>query len=81
MKPLGSVLIAIGALVGVAVGLGIMAGVTLPGVSWFIAVGLVKLTLLAAVGFMGVGATLIRLANRAERRNRIAQGTEVGKPP
>lgn len=52
MRPLGSVLMAAGIAVGALVGLGLMAGVTIPGVPWLIAVGLVKLTLLASVGLM-----------------------------
>jgi hypothetical protein len=80
MKSAGSILIGIGALIGVAVGLGMIAGVSIPGVSWFIAVGLVKLTLMAAVGFMAAGATLIRLARRAEKRERIARPEPTEKP-
>jgi len=62
---------ALGVLIGIAVGFGMLAGASVPGVSWFIAVGLVKLTLLASVGFIGAGATLHRLAKRAEKRKFI----------
>jgi hypothetical protein len=63
---------ATGVIVGCFVGIGILSGVTLPGVSWIVAVGLVKLTLLASVGLIGAGATLHRLAKRADDRSRIA---------
>ena len=83
MKPLGSVLMITGVLIGFAVGIGMLAGVSIPGVSWFIAVGLVKLTLFAAVGFIGVGATLHRLAARADSRRELllSRPNEELKPP
>ena len=74
MKRLGSILMVTGLFIGGLTGLGLLADVAIPGISWFIAVGLVKLILLTAVGFIGAGATLHRLAARAEARARLAGG-------
>lgn len=54
----------LGAAVGVGVGLSWMAGINLPDIPWIVAVGLVKLTLLASIGLIGAGATLVRIDNR-----------------
>ena len=50
MRPLGSVLLALGVLLGVGVGIGLLLGVQLPGVPWIVAVGFAKLTLIASGG-------------------------------
>jgi hypothetical protein len=68
MRPLGSILMGAGVVVGAAVGIGILAGVNFPG-SGLMAIGVVKLTLLAAVGLMGAGAALHRLARRDRARS------------
>jgi hypothetical protein len=62
---------ALGALVGCAVGIGLLLGFSLPGVSWLIAVGMVKLTLIASGGLIAGGAVLQRLARRADQRDRL----------
>ncbi len=71
MRPLGALLLTLGVLLGGAVGIGILLGVQLPGLSWLVALGLAKLTLIAAGGLMASGAVLIRLANRADERDRL----------
>jgi hypothetical protein len=71
MRPLGSLLLALGVLLGVAVGVGLLLGVQLPGLSWLVAVGVTKLTLIAAGGLMASGAVLHRLAKRAKERDRL----------
>ena len=79
MRPLGSALLVLGVVLGSAIGVGILLGITLPGVSWLVAVGLTKLTLLASAGLMAAGATLKRLARRAEDRARLEAWTS--SPP
>jgi hypothetical protein len=71
MRVLGTILIVLGALIGSGVGIGMLLGLSVPGVSWLIALGLVKLTLIAAVGLIAGGAVLQRLATRAEERARL----------
>ncbi len=71
MRPLGTLLLGLGVLVGSVVGLGLLLGVQLPGLSWLVAVGLVKLTLIASGGLMAGGAILHRLARRADERARL----------
>ena len=71
MRLLGTMLLALGVLLGAAVGIGILLGVSVPGVSWLVAVGLAKLTLVASAGLMAAGATLHRLARRSEDRPQL----------
>jgi hypothetical protein len=73
MRLFGSVLLALGVLLGLAVALAMALGVTIPGVSWLVAVGLVKLTLIAAGGLIAAGAVLQRLAKRAEDREKLSE--------
>jgi hypothetical protein len=66
---IGKGLMALGAAVGIGVGVAMLSGVHLAGVSWIVAVGLTKLTLLASGGLMAGGAVCLRLERRnAERR-------------
>jgi hypothetical protein len=71
MRLLGTLLLVLGCLLGCAVGVGLLLGVEVPGVSWLIAVGLVKLTLIASGGLMAGGAVLHRLARRVDERSRL----------
>ena len=71
MRKLGQLLMILGALVGGAVGLGILFGLAIPGVSWIVAIGLAKLSLVASGGLMAGGAVLQRLANRREDPPRL----------
>jgi hypothetical protein len=71
MRVVGSLLLILGVLIGGAVGIGMLLGVSVPGVSWLVAVGLVKLSLIAAGGLIAGGAVLQRLATRADHRNRL----------
>lgn len=71
MRRFGAVLLAMGVLLGLAVGVGMLAGVKINGVHWLVAVGMIKLTLLAAVGLISAGAMLQRLGKRAEERERL----------
>jgi hypothetical protein len=74
MRQVGSVLLALGVLLGVGVAIGLLLGVQLPGVPWLVAVGFVKLALIASGGLMAGGAVLQRLARRAEERERLGSG-------
>jgi hypothetical protein len=49
-----------------------LLGIGLPSLPWFIAIGFVKLILAGALGLIGTGAMVRRLALRAEARNRLA---------
>jgi hypothetical protein len=69
MRRLGSVLLALGLLIGVAGGAGLMLGLHASGLHWVIAIGLAKLTLLASGGLMAGGALLQRLARREALRS------------
>ena len=74
MRLLGTALLAAGALIGTGVGIAMLLGLGVPGVSWLVAVGLTKLTLLAAGGLIAGGAVLQRLAKAAEDRERSGSG-------
>ena len=66
MRPLGTVLMISGLVLGVGVGVAIIAGPQFFSLTWMVSVGLAKLTLLASGGLMGVGAVCHRLAAREE---------------
>jgi hypothetical protein len=68
MKRFGDVLMGIGVAIGVIVGIAFMMGVRVNGMPFLIAVGLGKLTFLTALGFLGVGAAVRRIAVRRETR-------------
>jgi len=65
-----------GAAVGIAIGAAIGLGISLPGIPWLIAVGLIKLTLLGAGVLMGSGAFLVRLSGRQADRSRLPSGPQ-----
>lgn len=71
MRVLGTILLVLGALIGTGIGIGMLLGVSVPGVPWLVAVGLVKLTLIASAGMIAGGAVLQRLAKRVEDRERV----------
>ena len=64
MKRFGGLLIALGAAVGVAVGLAMFAHLGVSGAPWLVNVALAKLGLVAAGGLMAGGAVTLRIANR-----------------
>ena len=64
---------AAGLVIGSIVGIGLLTGITIPGVPWLVAVGLVKLTLLASAGLLAAGATLHRLAKRRDDRSHFGR--------
>jgi hypothetical protein len=68
LKRFGSLLMVIGLTIGGILGIGVIAGVKVAGVPLLVAIGLGKLTFLGAIGLMGAGAALRRLALREEKR-------------
>ena len=59
---------ALGALVGVATGLAVLAGVDVPGVgSWLVGVAVAKLGFITAFGLIGAGAVMHRIGARQPR--------------
>ena len=68
MRRLGSVLMALGALVGVGTGVAVLLGVDVPGVgSWLVAVAVAKLGFIGAFALIAAGAMLRRVASHSER--------------
>ena len=65
-----------GAVIGIAIGAAIGLGISLPGIPWLVAVGLVKLTLFGAGVLMGSGAILVRLSRRDEKTDRLPPGPQ-----
>jgi hypothetical protein len=68
MKKLGSLLMWLGALIGVGASVWIVLGADVAAIPWLISVGLVKLTIGASLTVMGAGAVVTRLANRRDKR-------------
>lgn len=76
MHRLGLLLLWLGAIVGAVVALGLVvsnvATIGLHGLAWWMALGVVKLTLLGSAGLMTAGAALLRLARRSRERELAA---------
>jgi hypothetical protein len=68
MRRLGHLLMTLGATVGVAVALAMLAHLGLAGAPWLVNVALAKLGLIGAGGLMAAGAVSVRLAARREQR-------------
>lgn len=68
MRKVGSLLMALGVLIGGGVGIAMILGLRLTTVPWIVAVGLGKLVFFSGVGFIGAGATLHRIAKRQDDR-------------
>jgi membrane protein implicated in regulation of membrane protease activity len=80
MHRLGLLLLWLGAIVGAVVALGLVvsnvATIDLHGLAWWMALGVVKLTLLGSAGLMTAGAALLRLARRSRERE-LAAGSRA----
>ena len=76
MRLLGWALLSLGVLVGSMVGLAMLGGPHLTGLSWLVAVGLAKLTLLTSGGLMAGGAVCLRLDRRAAERAALRAGSD-----
>lgn len=71
MRRFGQLLAVVGSIIGIAAALTMILPLHLAGISWLIAVGLIKLTLAASLGLIAGGAVLQRIARRAEERERL----------
>ena len=71
MRRFGQFLMSIGLAFGALLGVGMLLPGHYLGISWLIAVGLAKVTLVSALGLIGGGAVLQRLANRESERDRL----------
>ena len=66
MRRLGSILMAVGAVVGVGTGVAVLTGADIPGVgSWLVAVAVAKLGFIAAFTLIAAGAALHRMGERS----------------
>ena len=66
MRRLGSILMALGAVVGVGTGVAVLTGADIPGVgSWLVAVAVAKLGFIAGFTLIAAGAVLHRMAARS----------------
>lgn len=80
VKTFGQLLMWIGAAVGAAVGIAILAHAGLSGVPWLVNVALAKLGILSSFGLMGGGAVFQRLAARRDDRALSNGGGGVQTP-
>jgi hypothetical protein len=81
MRRFGSILVAVGVLVGVITGASILAGVQLPGVdSWLAEVAIAKLAFFSALGLIAAGTVLQRTADRRAERDRVGAGSSADLP-
>ena len=69
MKRFGRFLMGLGAAVGVAVAVAMLAHLGVNGAPWLVNVALAKLGLVAAGGLMAGGAASVRIAKRREESN------------
>ena len=76
MRRFGKLLTLLGLLVGIAAGVGTLFPAQLAGVSWLLAVGMIKLTLAASLGLIAGGAVLQRIARRTEEQERLSAPRE-----
>jgi hypothetical protein len=67
VKRVGATLMGLGAAVGAAVGIAMLAHIGLPGAPWLVNVALAKLALVASGGLMAGGAVSLRLAKRRDQ--------------
>lgn len=74
LKSIGRALMVAGAAIGLATGGAVALHVSLPGVPWLVAVGMVKLVLLGSGTLMGAGAFVERLGRRRDERDRLPPG-------
>ena len=72
---------ALGAFVGVATGVAVLADVDIPGVgSWLVAVAVAKLGFIAAFALIALGAVLRRFADRQDRDTDVERIVETLGP-
>ena len=66
MRGLGSLLMVLGALVGVGASLFMLTGIPFPGLPWLITVGMIKLAFISSGGLIAAGAFVHRLGKRSD---------------
>lgn len=74
MRSLAALLMALGVALGAALSAALALHVTIPGVHWFVLVGLAKLALVGSLGLIAAGGIVRRLAIRKEGRRALASG-------
>jgi hypothetical protein len=75
MRFLGSVLMALGILVGLALGVFILLGGGSFGFTWLVSVAIAKLTFLSSVALLGAGAVFHRIDRR--RQNSLMTSSKL----
>lgn len=75
MRFFGSALMALGVLVGIAVGAFILTSGSAFGFTWLVSVAIAKLTFLGAIGLLGAGAVLHRIDRRRQDHARFQRST------
>ena len=80
MRAIGSTLMTLGLLVGLADGLLIVTGGDVFSVSWIVSVALAKLIFVSSLGLLGAGAVVLRLANRDAIRSTQSEDQSRLKP-
>jgi hypothetical protein len=73
-KLLGALFLWAGVVLGSLVGIGILVGAKVGSVPWYMELGFIKLTLIAAGGLIAAGAVLQRLGRRHDERERLGAG-------
>jgi hypothetical protein len=77
MKGFGKLLMGLGAAVGAAIAIALIAHLGIAGAPWLVNVALAKLGLMASGGLMAGGAATVRLAVRRERANLLRSTSEA----
>ena len=72
MRRFGQFLALVGLLVGGAAALALSVPMHIGGISWLIAVGLVKLTFATSLGLIAGGAVFQRIAKRNDKRAQLS---------
>ena len=81
MRRFGTALMALGAFVGVATGLAVLADVDVPGVgSWLVAVAVAKLGFIASFALIAAGAVLHRVGKRSSVDADVARVAQTVEP-
>ncbi len=78
MRIVGSTLMTLGLLVGLADGVLILTGGDVFGVSWIASVALAKLIFVSSLGLLSAGAVVRRLANRDAIRSMQSENQQLG---
>lgn len=80
MHRFGQALLWLGLVIGIVGGVGLTLALHTGGLTWLVAIGLSKLTLLASGGLMAGGAVLQRFARREAERKALESPSAVDRP-